>query len=224
VYTPKHLFTDFGFNEQLTKNITDIGLTAPSPIQDQIIPEILKGNDVIGLAQTGTGKTAAFLLPLIEMTMADTSRHTLILTPTRELATQIEAEFQKFAKGLKLTATVCVGGVRIYPQISSLKRKNNFVIGTPGRILDLIKNKHFDTSTINTIVLDDADRMLDMGFINDIKLILSKLPTKRETLFFSATMSNDTHVLVQQFMNTPVTVSVKKQDVTSSIEQNVVAF
>ena len=224
VYTPTHLFSTFGLNETLAKAIADMGLTEPTPIQDQIIPEILKGNDVVGLAETGTGKTAAFLVPLIEKAMKAPERQALILAPTRELATQIEAEFQKFAKGLKISATVCVGGVRIFPQIKALQRKNNFIIGTPGRILDLIKNKHLDTSGMTTIVLDEADRMLDMGFINDIKTILSKLPAKRETLFFSATMSNETHVLVKTFMQNPVNISVKKKDITNSIEQNVVQF
>jgi superfamily II DNA/RNA helicase len=223
-YVPKHTFSTFGLSAPLEQAIAKLGLTNPSPIQDQIIPEILNGHDVIGLAETGTGKTAAFLIPLIEKTMHDDNRQALILTPTRELATQIEVEFKKFSAGTKMFATTCVGGVRIQPQIASLKRKNHFVIGTPGRVLDLIKNKHFDTSRITTIVLDEADRMLDMGFINDIKLILSKLPTTRETLFFSATMSNDTHGLVHQFMKEPVTVSVKKKDVTNSIAQDVVTF
>lgn len=223
-YVPKHTFNTFGLNASLEAAIAKLGLTNPSPIQDQIIPEILNGHDVIGLAETGTGKTAAFLIPLIEKTMQDDNRQALILTPTRELASQIEVEFKKFSAGTKMFATTCVGGVRIQPQIASLKRKNHFVIGTPGRVLDLIKNKHFDTSRITTIVLDEADRMLDMGFINDIKLILSKLPTTRETLFFSATMSNDTHTLVHQFMKEPVTVSVKKKDVTNSIAQDVITF
>lgn len=224
VYVPKHTFNTFGLSKPLEDAIAKLGLVNPSPIQDQIIPEILNGHDVIGLAETGTGKTAAFLIPLIEKTLHDDTRQALILTPTRELATQIEVEFKKFSAGTKMFATTCVGGVRIQPQIASLKRKNHFVIGTPGRVLDLIKNKHFDTSRVSTIVLDEADRMLDMGFINDIKLILSKLPTARETLFFSATMSNDTHTLVHQFMKEPVTVSVKKKDVTNSIAQDVVTF
>lgn len=224
VYEAKHTFNTFGLHQQLADTIASIGLVTPSPIQDQIIPEILNGHDVIGLAETGTGKTAAFLIPLINKTMTETERTTLILTPTRELATQIEAEFQKLSRGLRMVSTTVVGGVRIFPQIKSLQRKNHFIIGTPGRVLDLMKKGNLVTSGITTIVLDEADRMLDMGFINDIKTILGKLPAKRETLFFSATMSNDIHAIVHTFMQNPVTVSVKKKDVTNSIEQNVVEF
>lgn len=224
VYEAKHRFDTFGLHDALAKTIASIGLVTPSPIQDQIIPEILNGHDVIGLAETGTGKTAAFLIPLIHKTMSDENRSTLILTPTRELASQIEVEFKKLSKHTTLTSTVIVGGVRVYPQIKSLHRKNHFIIGTPGRVLDLINQGALKTAGITTIVLDEADRMLDMGFIHDIKKILATLPTKRETLFFSATMSPDIHAIVHTFMQNPVTISVKKKDVTNSIEQNIVEF
>jgi superfamily II DNA/RNA helicase len=201
-----------------------MGITTPSPIQDQIIPEILKGNDVIGLAETGTGKTAAFLIPVIEKTTLDKNRQTLILTPTRELAIQVNDEFMKLSKGLGLFSTTCVGGMHIGPQIKSLRRTNHFVIGTPGRILDLIKKGHFKSERVSTVVLDEADRMLDMGFITDIREILSNTPKDRETLFFSATMNDATDKIVNDFMNNPVKISVKKKDVTNSIEQDVVRF
>tara|TARA_B100000745_G_scaffold282703_1_gene216204 strand:- start:239 stop:1351 length:1113 start_codon:yes stop_codon:yes gene_type:complete len=222
VYTPKNKFSTFGLNGKLVKTIRDMGIETPSPIQDQVIPEILNGHDVIGLAETGTGKTAAFLVPLIEKTLKEYSRQTLILAPTRELAIQIQDEFKKLTKDFKLYSTVCVGGTSIRPQIQSLRRKNHFVIATPGRILDLINQRKYDPSKATTVVLDEADRMLDMGFINDMRSILSLTPEDRETLFFSATMNKDAEKMVHDFMESPVTISVKKKDVTNSIEQDVV--
>jgi ATP-dependent RNA helicase RhlE len=222
IFKPKHSFGSFGLHENLLKAVTTIGLNTPSPIQDQIIPEILEGKDVIGLAETGTGKTAAFLIPLIEKTLKGYNKQTLILAPTRELAIQIDNEFKLLAKNFRLYSVVCVGGVNIRPQIRDLKRKSHFVIGTPGRILDLLNRKDFMPMHITSVVLDEADRMLDMGFINDIKSILSKMPADRKTLFFSATMPADARRLVHDFLRNPVTISVKKKDVIDSIEQNVV--
>lgn len=226
VYDPKNTFKSFGLSEQVLKNTTGLGLITPSPIQDQIIPLILSGRDVVGLAQTGTGKTAAFLLPLIHKIVSDQKqfRMTLILAPTRELAIQIETELRNLTRGMNIYATVCVGGVGIGPQIKGLRRANHFVIGTPGRVLDLIERKSIRTDKITTVVLDEADRMLDMGFINDMRRILSVTPKNRETLLFSATMSPAANDLVNEFLKDPVTVSVKKKDVTNSIEQNVVRF
>lgn len=224
VYTAKHTFATFGLTQALSANINALGLHTPTPIQDQIIPEILQGHDVIGLAETGTGKTAAFLVPLIEKTLADASRQTLILAPTRELALQIEQELRKLAKGFRIFSVTCVGGANIRPQIRALHRTNHFVIGTPGRVLDLINRKDFKPQQVTSVVLDEADRMLDMGFIKDIRTILSSVPAQRETLFFSATMSDDTKQLVKDFLKNPVTISVKKKDVTNSIEQRVVTY
>lgn len=224
VYKAKHKFTDFGLNSRLSKTINKMGIEVPSPIQDQIIPEILDGHDVIGLAETGTGKTAAFLVPLIEKTLNEYSRQTLILAPTRELAIQIEDEFKKLTRDFKLYSTICVGGTNIRPQINALRRKNHFIIGTPGRILDLINRDRLDTSKVTTVVLDEADRMLDMGFIHDIRAILEGTPTDRETLFFSATMGRDAAKIVNDFLIDPVTISVKKKDVTDSIAQDVVNY
>lgn len=224
VFEPKHKFTEFGLDTKLASTITSSGLINPTPIQDEIIPHILEGKDVIGLANTGTGKTAAFLIPLIHKTLSAYSRQTLILTPTRELAIQIEMELKKLSHGFKLYATTCVGGTNIRPQIFSLKRKNHFIIGTPGRVIDLIERGALKASQITTVVLDEADRMLDMGFINDMRLILKGVPASRETLFFSATMSDEIKRLVNDFLRDPVTVSVKKQDITSSVEQDIVKY
>ncbi len=228
VYEPKHTFSTFGFDEKIAKTVANMGITTPSPIQDQIIPHVMRGRDVIGLAETGTGKTAAFLLPLIHKTMHDAPRgkmrKTLILTPTRELAIQIEDEFKKFGAGLHLFSTVCVGGVNIRPQVRALKRNNHFIIGTPGRVLDLQRQGHLRMNNITTVVLDEADRMLDMGFIADMRAILSATPQSRETLFFSATMTKEAEKVVHDFLKDPVEISVKKKDVTNSIEQDVVPF
>ncbi len=223
VYKPKHTFATFGLTGKLVGTINKMGLTQPTPIQDQIIPEILNGRDVIGLAETGTGKTAAFLIPLIEKTLKQYHRQTLILTPTRELALQIDAELKKLSAGHKIFSTICVGGMNIRPQINGLRRQNHFIIGTPGRIQDLIDRRVFKPQKVTTVVLDEADRMLDMGFINDMRNILSETRSDRETLFFSATMSSDIEALVHDFLNAPITVSVKKKDVTNSIEQDVVS-
>lgn len=221
-YEPKHKFSDFGLDAKLVHNLSTLGLVAPSHIQDQIIPEIMAGKDVVGIAETGTGKTAAFLLPLIHKTLKEYRRQTLILTPTRELAIQIEQELKRLSTGFKIFSTVCVGGANIGPQIHQLRRQNHFIIGTPGRIMDLLERRHFKTEGITTVVLDEADRMLDMGFINPIRDILSHVRKEHEGLFFSATMDEKTKGLVNEFLNNPVLVSVKKRDVTNSIKQDVV--
>ncbi len=223
-YSPKNSFETFGLDKRFVKNIISLKMTSPTPIQDQVIPEILKGHDVIGLAETGTGKTAAFLIPLIEKTLKDPSQRTLILAPTRELAIQIEEELRTLSRGFRIFSVTCVGGINIRPQISALRHVNHFVIGTPGRVLDLIKRRHFFPSKITTVVLDEADRMLDMGFINDMKTILSTTPKDRGTLLFSATMSKDTESIVQNFLRDPIMVSVKKKDITNSIEQDIVQY
>lgn len=224
VYVPKHTFKDFKLGGLIVANVEKLGIETPSPIQDQIIPLITEGKDVIGLAETGTGKTAAFLLPLIEKTAKGKAQVTLILTPTRELALQAEGEFRKFGAGLKQYSTTCVGGTSIRPQIRALSRHNHFIIGTPGRVLDLIERKVIKPEKITNVVLDEADRMLDMGFIHDMRKILAGVPRDRQTLFFSATMTDEAERLVNDFMQKPVTVSVKKKDVTNSIAQDVVIY
>jgi len=182
----------------------------------------MEGRDVVGLAETGTGKTAAFLIPLIETALKDTTRKTLILAPTRELAIQIENELRKLARGMHIFSTVCVGGVNIRPQIRNLARRNHFIIGTPGRVIDLMNQGYFKPQQVKTVVLDEADRMLDMGFIGDMRKVLSAVADKSQTLFFSATMDSTTKNLVSEFLSNPVSVSVKKKDVIDSIEQNIV--
>lgn len=224
VYEPTHTFGDFKIDDRLKKTIAGLGIQTPSPIQDQVIPLILEGKDVVGLAETGTGKTAAFLIPLIERKKKDMRSITLILTPTRELALQVDMELKKLTRQIRMFSTVCVGGTSIGPQIRNLRRRNQFIIGTPGRIKDLIERGKLYTDQINSVVLDEADRMLDMGFIHDMREILGELPKERHTLFFSATMDKKTEALVSDFMQQPVTISVKKKDVTDSIAQDIVRY
>ncbi len=223
-YIPAHAFTDFGLNPRITRILDASRITTPSPIQDMTIPHILKGSDVVGLAETGTGKTAAFLLPLIDATLARPTHLTLILAPTRELALQIKEELHMLSRGLSMKAALCVGGMNIHPQIAALRREQQFVIGTPGRVLDLIKRGNFNPAYVNAVVLDEADRMLDMGFIHDMRAILSHTPKERQTLFFSATMPKEAANLVGDFLKDPVQVSVKKKDVTDSITQDIVPY
>ena len=224
VIVPTHTFADFGFHPDIVKNLDKMGLTTPSPIQDKVIPQIMQDLDVIGLAATGTGKTAAFLLPLIQKTLELQHEQTLILTPTRELALQIEVEFQKFKTPFKLFSTTCVGGTNIRPQLSALRRKQHFIIGTPGRVMDLIDRGAIQPQNFTNVVLDEADRMLDMGFIHDMRKILSDVPSDRQTLFFSATMNKEAESLVSDFMIDPVTISVRTKDVTDSIKQDIVPY
>lgn len=224
VYEPQHRFKDFNLDQRMLRTLAAMGISTPSPIQDQVIEHILDGKDVVGLAETGTGKTAAFLIPLIELKKQNIKSPTLILTPTRELALQVDSELKKLAKSFRFYSTVCVGGTNIGPQIRQLSRPNQFIIGTPGRIKDLIDRGKIPTEKITSVVLDEADRMLDMGFIHDMKQILGELPEQRHTLFFSATMDDKTKELVNDFMKHPVMVSVKKKDVTDSIMQDVVRF
>ncbi len=226
VFTPKHAFADFAIDERLKVNITAKGYLNPTPIQDEAIPHVLKGEDIVGLANTGTGKTAAFLIPLIDKVLKfrtlGKNERVLIMVPTRELALQIEAEFFGFTKGLQLASVTCVGGANIVPQIRVLRRNPAFVVGTPGRLKDLMERKDLDLKDFATVVLDEADRMLDMGFINDMKFILSHMQAKRHTLFFSATLDREIEKLIGDFLSSPARVSVKTRDTAATIDQDVV--
>ena len=218
----KHKFSDFAFDAKLKEAIAQKGFVNPTPIQDQAIPFILQGRDVVGLANTGTGKTGAFLLPLITKARLISDEKVLVLAPTRELAIQIADELKAFTANDNMYFTCCVGGAHIGKQMDQLRRKNNFIIGTPGRVKDLIQRKMIDTSQFNTIVLDEADRMLDMGFINDMKWILSGFPKERQTLFFSATLSKEIEALIHDFLKNPEFVSVRKRETSKNIDQDVI--
>ena len=227
-YMATHTFADFPFNPQLHTNILRAGFMHPRPIQDQAIPSVMAGKDVFGMANTGTGKTAAFLLPLIDKiskTKGQNKRElVLIMAPTRELAIQIENDFKNLAFGLGMFSVACVGGLPIMRQINEIKRGVSFVIGTPGRLRDLIEKKVLDLSTCHSIVLDEADRMLDMGFRDEMVFIIGKTAAERQTLFFSATLSPEIKKLTSQFLKEPVFVSVLSGDTAMSIDQDVVRF
>ncbi len=221
-YVPDNKFADFIIDQRLKQNIITKGYVTPSLIQDKTIPHILAGKDVVGIANTGTGKTGAFLIPLIEKVILNKAEKVLVVVPTRELAVQINQELRSFVTNLGIFSTCCVGGASIGAQIAELRRSNNFIIGTPGRLKDLINRRFVDLSKFNTIVLDEADRMLDMGFINDMKFIMAKMPAKRHTLFFSATMSREIEALIKQFLNNPVIVSVRTGDTSKNVDQDIV--
>lgn len=226
VYEPTHAFADFAIDERLKTNIANKGYTTPTPIQDQSIPHVLQGLDIVGIANTGTGKTASFLIPLIDKVLKFRAlghdERVLIMVPTRELAIQIEDEFFGFAKGLGVASVTCVGGANIVPQIRVLKRNPAFVIGTPGRLKDLMERRELNLANFGTVVLDEADRMLDMGFIDDMRFIMAKMRSERHTLFFSATMSRDIQALIGAFLKDPVHVSVKTRETSHTIDQDVV--
>jgi len=217
-----HSFRDFKVDPRVLANIMRRGYAIPTPIQDQAIPFGLEGKDVIGLANTGTGKTAAFLVPLINKMLADRSQKALILAPTRELAQQTSEEMREFAMGLNLFAVLCIGGTNIMHQIKMLRRPHNFVIGTPGRLIDLIKRKLIRPETFKNVVVDESDRMVDMGFIKDIRFILEKLPRERQSFCFTATLDAEVEGLVRQFLRDPVKVSVKMRSTPANVRQDII--
>ena len=209
-------FNNLQLIEPLLKALQHEGYTTPTPIQQQAIPAILERKDLLGCAQTGTGKTAAFALPLLQLMHQDQMEsqkaqrtiQTLILTPTRELAIQIEESFKAYGKNLNLRHLVVFGGVSQVSQVNSLRRGIDILVATPGRLLDLMNQGHVSLRDIKYLVLDEADRMLDMGFVHDVKRIIAKLPSKRQTLFFSATMPPEINALANSLLHNPVKVTV----------------
>ncbi len=222
VFKPEHTFQDFKIVDALKESIRVKGYLLPTPIQDRTIPQILMGNDIVGVANTGTGKTAAFLIPLINKVLLNRQEQVLIIVPTRELAIQIDDELKQFTKNMQIYSVCCVGGAPIYRQISELRLQYNFIIGTPGRLKDLIDRKMIHLHEFKSIVLDEADRMLDMGFVHDMRAIMKGMPKERHTLFFSATISPDIERLIAEFLKNPLRISVKTQDTAKNIEQDVI--
>lgn len=222
VFVPAHHFNDFHIEQALKGAIAKREFILPTPIQDKVIPHILDGQDVVGLANTGTGKTAAFLIPLINKVIKDKNQKAIIIAPTRELAQQIDEELKLFTRTMGIMSAVCVGGTNMSKQLRDLGRYHNFVIGTPGRIKDMVERKKIDLSKFQSIVLDEADRMLDMGFVNDMRFVMEKMPADRHSLFFSATLPKGVADLVSTFLRNPVTVSVKTQETSKNIEQDVI--
>jgi len=218
-------FADLGLSPEILKAVSDKGYTTPSPIQEQAIPAVLKRRDLIAAAQTGTGKTAGFTLPMMqilaESSDAKPSRsrpiRALILTPTRELAAQIQDNIQTYGKYLNLRSAVVFGGVKINPQIRQLNSGIDILVATPGRLLDLCQQKACRLDHINIFVLDEADRMLDMGFINDIRKVIKQLPKKRQNLLFSATFSKEIRNMTRELLMNPVTIEISPENTTAEI-------
>ena len=221
-FVPEHQFDDFALDVSIKKNVAGKGYVTPTPIQDRAIPHILAGRDVVGIANTGTGKTAAFLLPLINKVLHDRKEQVLIIVPTRELALQIDQDLKGFVRGLKISSVCTVGGMSMFPQIQALRQKNNFIIGTPGRLKDFISHGKIKLAEFQTVVLDEADRMLDMGFVGDMRFVMQGMPAKRHTLFFSATLSGEVEKLIGEFLTNPVRISVKTGDTSKNVEQDIV--
>jgi len=221
-YQAVNSFASFAIDERLKKNIVDAGYNQLTPIQDQSIPYVLDGRDLIGIANTGTGKTAAFIIPLLDKVVKDKKQNVVIIAPTRELAIQINQELIKFALGLRVFSVCAVGGLPIFRQINDLRRDHNFVIGTPGRLKDLIDRGRLRLNNFQTIVLDESDRMLDMGFIHDMRFLMSAMPARHQTLFFSATVTTDVKNVINDFLTDPISISVKTGDTASGVDQDVV--
>ncbi|WP_423821452.1 DEAD/DEAH box helicase [Salinisphaera sp. SPP-AMP-43] len=218
-------FDSLGLSPHLLAAVADAGYTQPTAIQSQAIPAIIDGADVLGAAQTGTGKTAAFVLPLLERLGKGHEKkpRVLVLAPTRELAAQVAESVGTYGAKTNLKKTVVFGGVGYQPQISAFKKGVDIVVATPGRLLDHLNNGHIDLSNLDTLVLDEADRMLDMGFIHDIKRVLKYVPGKRQTLLFSATFSKDIRKLASSLLKQPIEIDVAPRNSTAErINQKVV--
>jgi len=223
-------FSDLKLIDKLVTALDKKGYKNPTPIQEQSIPHILAGKDIFGCAQTGTGKTAAFALPILQLLDANKPKvpqktiKALILAPTRELALQISANFLEYGTNLGISHTTVFGGVNQNPQVAAIKRGADVLVATPGRLLDLMNQGFIKLNSIEFFVLDEADRMLDMGFINDIKKIIAKLPGKRQTLFFSATAAPDIMKLANTILKNPVSVAVTPVSSTATLVKQAVYY
>ncbi len=221
-------FKDLGLSQALLNAIERKGYDTPSPIQEKCIPVVLEGKDVLASAQTGTGKTAGFALPMLQQLAQQPQKHNrpvraLILTPTRELAAQVLEDVNDFGKAVDMRAAVIFGGVSQVPQVKAIRNGVDVLVATPGRLLDLIDQRLLSLSNVEILVLDEADRMLDMGFLRDIKRVLALLPTRRQNLLFSATFSKDIKKLAQSFLNNPVMVEATPENTTvEKIEQRTI--
>jgi ATP-dependent RNA helicase RhlE len=216
-------FASLGLSEDIVRAVSERGYTEPTPIQAQAIPAVLSGGDLLAGAQTGTGKTAGFTLPILHRlsakppTVGRAAIRALILTPTRELAAQVEESVREYGKYLKLSSMVMFGGVSINPQISALRKGVDILVATPGRLLDHMGQGTVDLSKVEILVLDEADRMLDMGFIRDIKKVLAVLPKKRQNLLFSATFSDEIKTLADGLLDNPALIEVARRNATAEL-------
>lgn len=223
-YAPTNKFADFDVHEKIKQNLSNKGFVDPTPIQDQSIPVILEGSDIIGIANTGTGKTAAFAIPLIHKLIENKNSRALIVAPTRELAQQIEQECREIGKGSGIFGALLIGGSSMGIQLRDLRHDPNVVIGTPGRIMDHMNRGTLDLSQFDYIVLDEVDRMLDMGFVDDVRTILDSLASQRQSLFFSATLDNRVRGLIDSFSNDAVNIAVKTSNTSDNVHQDVVKY
>ncbi len=223
-YEATHHFTDFAMDPLLLDNIKAKGFETPSPIQDETIPLGLEGKDVIGIANTGTGKTLAFAVPVLHALIQDKNAKALIVAPTRELAQQIEDECRSLGKKSGLQGALLIGGSSMGQQLRDLRYNPRIIIGTPGRIMDHMQRGTLNLSEFSIVVLDEVDRMLDMGFVDDVRIILGELATPRQSFFFSATMDARVSGLIQSFSNDPVTVSVKTGETSDSVHQDIICY
>jgi ATP-dependent RNA helicase RhlE len=216
-------FSQLKLSKPLLRAVADQGYTEPTPIQQQAIPLIVEGRDILAAAQTGTGKTAGFTLPLLERLSHHTPQmkrlqiRALVLTPTRELAAQVAESFRLYGKHTSFRSTVVFGGVGIHPQMATIRKGVDVVIATPGRLLDIAGQKGIDFSALEILVLDEADRMLDMGFIHDIRKLMALMPRRRQTLLFSATFSPEIKQLAGSFLHNPATVEVARENTTAEM-------
>ena len=222
MFVDDYNYSQFDITQNLKKNIYDKGYSKPTKIQYEAIPLIIEGKDILGLASTGSGKTAAFLIPLINKISKNRDNKILILEPTRELASQVQDEFRQLATNTGLKSVLIIGGSSFRTQISILRRNPEFVIATPGRLKDLYQRGVINLSIINNVVLDEVDRMLDMGFVDDIKSIIGELDKNRQSLFFSATMNRKSEEIANTLLHNPVKIEVEKQAPGKNVDQDVV--
>lgn len=221
-YAPSQLFADFALHAKIKENIARKKYVKPTEIQDKAIPAILKGSDVMGIASTGSGKTDSFVIPMAHKLVSNPSEKCLIIAPTRELAMQIEKEVAAMVAGTPAQSVLAIGGVNIRKQFRDLKRRYQFLIATPGRLKDLHERKAVNLKSFNNIVLDEVDRMLDMGFVNEIKYIISQLGKQKQTLFFSATMSKEAEVIARTLLKNPIRIQIAEVAPHKNIHQDIV--
>lgn len=223
-YIPLHSFQDFKIDALLMRNLQTMGFQNPSPIQDQAIPQGLAGKDIIGIANTGTGKTAAFAVPVLNRLITESASKAIILAPTRELAEQIEQQCRMIAKGSGLAGALLIGGAAMGPQLKSLSYNPRIIIGTPGRIKDHLERGSLNIADCNIVVLDEVDRMLDMGFVHDITHILNQARRERQSFYFSATLDARVQGIIASFSQDPIHISVKSGDTSDNVDQNIVSY
>ena len=222
IYVTDALFNDFKLDPILQKNILGKRYTTPTKIQNEAIPAILSGKDILGIASTGSGKTAAFLLPMINKFLNDGTQTCLIVVPTRELGMQIQDEFRELTRNTNLKSVLIIGGKSIKDQMYILRKRPHFIIATPGRLKDIYERKGVNLAEVNNVILDEVDRMLDMGFINDIRFIIDKLDANRQSLFFSATMSPKAEQIANSLLKNPTKIEIESQAPQHNVDQDIV--